>query len=39
VTDTAVTAPGQLFVTLVRGGSTTTAKNVALDDLRVLSAP
>jgi hypothetical protein len=39
VTDTSVTAPGQLFVSLVRGGTTTTAKNVALDDLRVLSAP
>ena len=39
VTDTSVTAPGQLFVSLVRGGTTTTAKNVTLDDLRVLSAP
>jgi hypothetical protein len=39
VTDTSVTAPGQLFVSLVRGGSTTTAKNVTIDDLRVLPAP
>ncbi len=39
VTDTSVTAPGQLFVSLARGGTTTTAKYVALDDVRVVAAP
>lgn len=35
VTDTSVTAPGQLFVSLNRGGSNTGAKSVQLDDLSV----
>jgi len=33
--DTAVTAPGQLHVSLVRGGSNVGAKNVSIDDLSV----
>ncbi|MGN6693542.1 MAG: hypothetical protein ACTHN0_05140, partial [Aquihabitans sp.] len=36
--DAAVTAPGQLFVSLVRGGSNVGAKNVVIDDLTVLPA-
>ena len=35
VTDTSVTAPGQVFVSLVRGSTNTGAKSVALDDLVV----
>lgn len=35
VTDTSVTAAGQLFVSLNRGGSNTGAKSVQLDDLAV----
>jgi hypothetical protein len=33
--DAGVTAPGQLFVSLVRGGSNVGAKSVAIDDLTV----
>jgi chitodextrinase len=35
VTDTAVTAPGQFFVSNVRSGSNTGAKNVTIDDLTI----
>jgi hypothetical protein len=34
-TDAGVTAPGQLFVSLVRGGSNVGAKSVVIDDLTV----
>ena len=36
--DTGVTAPGQLFFSLVRGGSNVGAKNVQIDDLTVKPA-
>jgi chitodextrinase len=36
VTDTAVTAPGQLHLSFVRGGANVGAKNVQIDDLQVL---
>jgi len=32
-TDTTISAPGRLFTSLVRGGATTTAKSITLDDL------
>ncbi|QWZ06693.1 fibronectin type III domain-containing protein [Nocardioides panacis] len=34
-TDTSVTAPGQVFVSLVRGGTNSGVKSVSLDDLRL----
>jgi chitodextrinase len=39
VTDTAVTADGQVFVSLVKGSGSPTARTVQLDDLVVAPAP
>ncbi|QWZ08375.1 hypothetical protein KRR39_00360 [Nocardioides panacis] len=38
-TDSKVTAPGQLFVSVVRGASNVGAKAVSLDDLLIMDAP
>ncbi|HEY0167154.1 MAG TPA: fibrinogen-like YCDxxxxGGGW domain-containing protein [Jatrophihabitans sp.] len=38
-TDTGVTAAGQLFLSVVRGGTNVGAKSVSLDDLAVWDAP
>lgn len=38
-TDTSVTAPGQLHLSLVRGGTNVGAKDVRIDDLTVKEAP
>jgi chitodextrinase len=38
-TDTSVTAAGQLFVSLNRGGTNVGAKSVSLDDLSIQAAP
>ncbi len=35
VTDTSVTAPGQLFLSVVRGAANVGAKSVSFDDLAV----
>jgi hypothetical protein len=37
-TDTAVTGPGQLFVSLVRAASNVGVKTVTLDDLKILDS-
>ena len=37
-TDTAVTAPGQLFLSVNRGGANVGAKGVTIDDLTVIEA-
>ena len=39
VTDTSVTAAGQLHLSTIRGGSNVGAKNVRIDDVRILDAP
>jgi hypothetical protein len=37
-TDTDVTAPGQLFLSVVRGGTNVGAKSVSVDDLEIRDA-
>jgi hypothetical protein len=39
ITDTSLSAAGQLHFSLVRGGSNTGLKDVRIDDVRVVDAP